>query len=108
MQNKMAEKELCLLVLLLCCLLLQENNIIMMNHFYVLKRLLLTQAVEKGHRKCKIKERRNRRYWVRPGKTKLWWSNFLNGIVLDEEWKENFRMSKQNFFNLAGLLRPFI
>ena len=29
-------------------------------------------------------------------------------IVLDEEWKENFRMSKQNFFNLAGLLRPFV
>ena len=87
----MAEKELCLLVLLLCCLfLLQENNIIMMNqyrHFYVQKRLLLTQAVEKGHRKCKIKERRNRRYWVRPGRTNLWWSNFLNGIVLDEEWK---------------------
>ena len=59
MQNKIAEKELCLLVLLLCCLLLlQENNIIMMNqyrHFYVQKRLLLTQAVEKGHRECKIK-----------------------------------------------------
>ena len=25
--------------------------------------------------------------------------------MLDEEWKENL---KQNFFNLAGLLRPFI
>jgi hypothetical protein len=31
-----------------------------------------------------------------------------NGVVLGEEWKENFRMSRVNFYNLAGLLRPYI
>ena len=39
----------------------------------------------------------------------LWWENFINSIVVEEkEWKENFRMPRANFFNLAGLLRPYI
>lgn len=28
--------------------------------------------------------------------------------MLAEEWKENFRMSKDNFYKLCGELRPFI
>ena len=28
--------------------------------------------------------------------------------MVEEEWKENFRMSHVSFFNLAGLLRPYI
>ena len=28
--------------------------------------------------------------------------------MLEEEWKEHFRMSCVSFFNLAGLLRPYI
>ena len=31
----------------------------------------------------------------------------MNGVVV-EEWKENFRMSRANFYNLAGLLRPHL
>ena len=34
---------------------------------------------------------RDRRVWVRPGRTNLWWENILNRKVLDQEWKENFR-----------------
>ena len=32
----------------------------------------------------------------------------MNGVVVEEEWKENFRMSRTNFYNLAGLLRPYL
>ena len=28
--------------------------------------------------------------------------------MLAEEWKENFRMGKDNFYKLCGKLRPFI
>ena len=49
-----------------------------------------------------------RKYWVKPGRTSLWWENLLNGLSADEEWKINFRMSRRDFFHLADLLRPDI
>ena len=78
------------------------------RHFYVQRRVLLTQIIESSKKKGPKRERRQRRFWVKPGRTCLWWENFLNGVVLEEEWKENFRMSRINFYNLAGLLRPYI
>ena len=30
------------------------------------------------------------------------------GVMITEEWKENFRMGKDNFYKLCGELRPFI
>ena len=32
----------------------------------------------------------------------------MDGVILVEEWKENFRMGKDNFYKLCGELRPFI
>ena len=60
-----------------------------------------------------IKHRKRRKigrkkYWVKPGRTSLWWENLLNGLSADEEWKINFRMSRRDFFHLADLLRPDI
>ena len=54
------------------------------------------------------KRKAKRRFWIRPGRTRVWWDNFLNGVMLVEEWKENFRMDKDNFYKLCGELRPFI
>ncbi len=34
--------------------------------------------------------------------------NFLNNIVVAEEWVENFRMSCNSFFCLCDMLRPFL
>ena len=33
---------------------------------------------------------RNRRFWIHPGRSNEWWSNFLAQTVIDEEWKETF------------------
>ena len=49
-----------------------------------------------------------RRFWTRPGRTSAWWDNFVNGIFIPEEWRENFRMSRTSLLNLSELLRPFI
>ena len=48
------------------------------------------------------------RFWIRPGRTSFWWDNFFDGGMLSEEWKENFRMGKDNFYKLCGELRRFI
>ena len=32
----------------------------------------------------------------------------MDGVVVAEEWKENFRMNKENFLSLCAKLRPFI
>ena len=32
----------------------------------------------------------------------------MDGVMLAEEWKENFRMGKDNFYKLCGELRPFV
>ena len=39
-------------------------------------------------------ERRKQRFWIRPGRTSAWWDGFVSEIVLPEEWRENFRMSR--------------
>jgi hypothetical protein len=51
---------------------------------------------------------KTRRFWVTPGRTSAWWDNFMNGTVLEEEWKQNFRLSRASFFKLADMLRPYI
>ncbi|KAK0154159.1 hypothetical protein N1851_003746 [Merluccius polli] len=43
-----------------------------------------------------------------PGRTSSWWDNFVNGVVVDEEWRENFRMSKTSLVALSEELRPYI
>ena len=43
------------------------------------------------------KQRQIPRFWMRPGRTNSWWSNFLHDVVISEEWVENFCMSKESF-----------
>ena len=49
-----------------------------------------------------------RGYQVKPGRTGQWWENFLNQLVLPEDWKDNFRMNRENFYKLVDDLRPYI
>src|SRR4029434_5789370 len=36
-------------------------------------------------------QRRRRRFWIRPGRTVVWWENFEKEVVLPDEWHENFK-----------------
>ena len=45
---------------------------------------------------------------MRPGRTRAWWDNFVLNVVVPEEWRENFRMSKGTFYSLCRELRPYI
>lgn len=40
------------------------------------------------------------------GRTSLWWDNIRNGVALDDEWRQNFRMSKPSLEKLALELSP--
>lgn len=59
-------------------------------------------------KKCARQNRRQRRHWIRPGRTSVWWDNIRNGVSLEAEYKENFRMRAQNFYKLCAELRPYI
>ncbi|XP_060764084.1 putative nuclease HARBI1 [Neoarius graeffei] len=49
-----------------------------------------------------------RKFWTRPGRTSSWWDNFVTGVVVDNEWRENFRMSRASLVALTEELRPYI
>ena len=51
---------------------------------------------------------KSRRFWIRPGRTSAWWENVLLRIVVPEELRENFRMSKESFVKLCDFVRPFV
>ena len=54
------------------------------------------------------RQRRPRRFWIRPRRTQVWWLNFVRDNVLPVEWKENFRMQRHNFQKLCTELAPLI
>ena len=87
--------------MLLLSFLLQIGQAAMIEygHIHAQRQLLFTQMINATHRKCPKRERKPRRFWIRPGRTSLWWDNFLNDVK--EEWKENFRMSRVSFFQFS-------
>ena len=68
------------------------------------KNNLIVTAVRKNFKPV----RQKRRFWVRPGRTDAWWLNFVKNVVIAEEWIENFRMSRDSFYQLCDELRPFL
>ena len=71
----------------------------------VLKIMLCDKVISREKKKC---ERKTREYWIRPGRTKQYWLQFLNDEVIADEWKENFRISKQSFLFLCEERRQYI
>ena len=53
--------------------------------------IILPESNKKRSRK---KQRNNPMFWVRPGKRPF-------EVVVDSEWKENFRMIRQSFLSLC-------
>ena len=53
--------------------------------------------------RCILKKRKirgKRRFWVKPGRTDLWWQNMIQNRCLEEDW----RMSKNEFMKLVDEL----
>ena len=68
-----------------------------------------TAHIQRIHKLLKTsKKRKPRRCWEKPGRAGIWWDNFINNIVLPEEWVENFRMTKESFMSLCYELKPYI
>ena len=49
-----------------------------------------------------------RRFWVIPGRESAWWTGFVSQIVVPEDWRENFRMSRVSLHRLIEELRRHI
>ena len=72
-------------------------------------KILISVLFSKYLKYQKKKGKRNSpKHWVRPGQTSLWWDNFCLGLKVNEEWKENFRMSQKSFHKLCTELRPYL
>ena len=56
---------------------------------------------ESGRVKIKNKAKSQRKYWIRPGRSKEWWNGFIKDEVLPDEWKESF-------YILSDELQPYI
>ena len=102
-----------LLLILTALVALQQMQALMLHLYierYKFNRQLLCEAIHFSG-PCmwrRRKQRSARKFWVTPGRTTVWWNGFAKGIVLEEEWKENFRMSRVNFLKLCNELRVYI
>ena len=43
---------------------------------------------------------------MRKVKTDKWWDKLINERMHEDAWKNNFHMSKQNFYELVSVIRP--
>ena len=88
-----------LLAVASCLILLQAQVIyfVMGTSVLLRKRRLLKQSFFTSHtmvlRKRRWQNRQMRQFWVRPGRSSVWWDNLMNNVTVESEWKENFRMS---------------
>ena len=44
---------------------------------------------------------------MKPGRTDQWWRNLKSDKMLSDEWKNNLRISKEDFRVLLKMIRPF-
>ena len=79
-----------------------------MFHVQRRRRLILLHSFSGPIRRVKSRYAQDRTCWVRPGRTDSWWDNFMQDVVVRQEWKENFRMQRDTFFKLCSELRPYI
>ena len=105
MEDEFDEEFLTLLANLIVCLQLNFALYNIMMTSYRRQIALLRSVVLSAPGPIRARNRlcRPRRFWIRPGRTSAWWENFVNEVVLPEEWKENFRMSRTSLLKLSEL-----
>ena len=52
--------------------------------------------------------RKRRSVWYVRGRTGRWWDNMVSGVLPEDNWKKNFRMSRELFDQLVNALNPWI
>ena len=73
------------------------------------KEMMLAVTVSSSGRKGKMKRKRKpQRYWIRPGRSDLWWIHIQSGLSATEEWNENFRVSIDTFRFICNELGPHL
>ena len=70
--------------------------------------LLTSNCNLRCKRTRKKKSSGRRRFWVKPGRSSQWGDNFVNDLVTEEDWKQNFRMSKECLYQLCHEVGPYI
>lgn len=60
------------------------------------------------HKTFKNRPWKKKRFWIKTGRTNLWWCNMIEGRCLEEDWKKNLRMRKADFMKLFDKIRPNI
>ena len=102
------------LVVLLCVLVCEAQLANIMITYYMefqlyrRRRLALYNATSAPIRRVRRRYFQERTYWVRPGRTDIWWEKFRQDVVVRQEWKDNFRMHRDTFYKVCNELRPFI
>lgn len=86
------------------------QNMMLLCHYAEQKRLMdnrVRHVILAPPRRATRRATR-RRFWVRPGRTSSWWDSFVGDVVVDSDWRENFRMSRASLVALSEELRPYI
>ena len=92
--------------LLYLYMLYRKRNIdLLVGHFARKRNLFVRKSKELKLRRLRRKKRSR---WVNEGRTDQWWQNMITGISPEEDWKKNFRMTRQEFNKLCDELRPYI
>ena len=87
-----------LLNLLSTLISLHQLNCLLMyitaSSYYQMKKKICHVALL-GRNPGKVyKRKRSPRSWIRPGRTQVWWENFVNDVVVSQKWKENYMVKK--------------
>ena len=86
------------------------QNIILLCHYTEQKRILdnsIRHIILDPPRRVTRRATR-RSFWVIPCRTSSWWDNFVNGVVVDDKWRDNFCMSRASLVSLSEELCPYI
>ncbi|KAL0147037.1 hypothetical protein M9458_057561 [Cirrhinus mrigala] len=105
----MADYMIVFVLLLSLTALLQQNLLLLRNSYEqqaIIDNTICHMLLDPPRKTTRRATRR--KFWIRPGRTSSWWDNFVNGVVVEDEWRENFRMSKASVIALSEELSPYI
>ena len=88
---------------------LNACNVNISNAVYQRKQRCMLDLVRSSKQLSRKKRQgRFRGLWARPGRSKVWWNNFLNDVVVPSEWRDNFRISKGGKYSGTERIRVLV